>query len=91
MTDKLDPELLRLSEAAPGAGEASARVRVMLALRHAPDAAEMARLETCGLQGGAAYGDVLTGTVPVSDLGQLARDPLVVKIEGSRPLEPEAP
>ena len=89
--DKLDPELLRLSREPMDSHESAASVRVMLALRHAPDAAEMARLESCGLQPGSAVGDILTGTVPVSDLGQLAADPLVVKIEGSRPLEPEAP
>jgi hypothetical protein len=94
--DKLDPDLLRLSqEQAVGhesvGHESGATVRVMLALRNAPDAADVARLESCGLSMGSAAGDVLTGTVPVSALSRLAQDPLVVKIEGSRPMEPEAP
>jgi hypothetical protein len=89
--DKLDPDLLRLAQEQAVGHESAASVRVMLALRNAPDAADVARLESCGLSMGSAAGDVLTGTVPVSALERLARDPLVVKIEGSRPMEPEAP
>lgn len=100
MSDKLDPQLQQLLEAsakatAPGtvddAGSPALMVRVLVALTRPAQAGDRALLLKAGLEVGSEAGDILTGVIDVSRLGALAAENLVVKIEGSRPLEPERP
>lgn len=85
---KFDPMLAELAQQ-PEPSEG--RVVVMVALGGAPDESELAMLEAAGLATRSVVGDIATGTVAIADLARLAAVPLVVAIEGSRPLEPEEP
>ncbi len=93
MSDKLDPELRQLVDAvtlSAMAGSVS-KLRILVALSRPAEATDRVRLKEAGLEMGSEAGEILTGTIATSRLEALAADPLVVKIEGSRPLEPERP
>ena len=86
MTQKLDPQLLWMTEADPSSDEA---LRVLIGLKAEPDASDIAQLEQAGLTIGSIIGNILTASVCVRDLRAVADCPQVERIEGGTPLMPE--
>jgi hypothetical protein len=91
MNDKLDPALeerLERAAAAPGKpGED--RVDVIVALRQPADEATLADLATRGLGVRSVVGDILTGSVDLTSVADLADSDDVVKIDGGGSLATE--
>jgi hypothetical protein len=91
MNDKLDPALEeRLERAAPALGDSGAdRVDVIVALRRPADEATLADLANRGLSVRAVVGDILTGSVDLTAVADVAASDDVVKIDGGGSLAPE--
>jgi hypothetical protein len=88
MTEKLDPQLLLMTETDPLSDN---ELRVMIGLTAEPDAKDIAQLERAGLTIGSIIGNILTASVCVRDLRAVADCPLVERVEGGAPLMPEGP
>jgi hypothetical protein len=91
MAEKLDPELLTLTERDPAGLAEKVPVQVLVGLAHPLTDADEAALQKAGLKIRSRVGDVLTGTIAAGDLKALAGVEAVVKIEASRPMAPERP
>ncbi len=91
MTQKLDPRLLELIEnAAQDARDLETTLVILLGLDTNLDPDTRHDLEARGLSVRSVIGDVLTGTVRLQDVPQLAASPRVRSIELSSALYPEA-
>jgi hypothetical protein len=88
MSDKLDPNLRALYEAAEK-GDAEGLVQVIIGLRAPASEPELDALRERGLRVRSVIGDVLTGAAPVARIPEIAEHALVSKIEASAPLYPE--
>jgi hypothetical protein len=90
MSEKLDPGLLDLVEQAErGIGAGTAIVQLLIGLNAPLTPVERDDLVARGLRMRSEIGDVLTGTIAVGRLRELAASPHVVKLELSGPLFPE--
>ena len=89
---KIDPNLLAsLEQSEESPSSAEREVSVLVALRASADEAIEEDLSRRGLQVRSRLGDILTGTVRLKDVRELAAASCVVKIEASAPLYPERP
>lgn len=86
MTEKLDPQLLSMTETDALSDN---ELRVMIGLTAEPDAKDIAQLEQAGLTVGSIIGKILTASVCVKDLRAVADCPQVERIEGGGSLMPE--
>ena len=90
MSEKLDPGLLDLVEQAErGVVAGTAIVQLLIGLNAPLTPADRNDLVARGLRVRSEIGDVLTGSIAVGQLRQLADSPHVVKLELSAPLFPE--
>jgi hypothetical protein len=90
MSEKLDPGLLDLVEQAErGVVAGTAIVQLLIGLNAPLTPADRNDLVARGLRVRSEIGDVLTGSIAVGQLRELAASPHVVKLELSAPLFPE--
>ena len=82
---KLDPVLLERIETA-SANEKNEVMEVMVALARVPDEVELEQLRTAGLKVRSTIGDIMTGSILLGKVSQLADSAIVIQIEASRPL-----
>jgi hypothetical protein len=87
MPEKLDPRLLELVERSnQDVGESARVVEVVVGLDAPLDSGIRRDLVARGLSPRSELGTVLTGTIKLGDVSELADSPRVVKIEASAPL-----
>lgn len=90
MPHKLDPQLaLVVEEYKSNPRKGTDKLSLIIALSSLPDKTTLARLTSLGLEIQSEAGDILTGTIKLEKLQDLANDPLVVFMELSRKLENE--
>lgn len=89
MAQKLDPELLALTENQPEAIEAEETIDVLVGLSHALTDVDEAALKAAGLSIRSRIGDVLTGSIAIGDLRALSDVETVLRVDSSRPMAPE--
>jgi hypothetical protein len=90
VSEKLDPGLLDLVEQADrGIVAGTAIVQLLIGLNAPLTPADRNDLVARGLRVRSEIGDVLTGSIAVGQLRELAASPHVVKLELSGPLFPE--
>ena len=85
MNDKLDPTLRSIADNPPSL-EASRELQVIVALSGEADDETIKLLKSCGMSTRSVIGSIVTGSISVENLTNLAGCESVVKVEGSGPL-----
>ena len=85
MTQKLDPNLLAITEEAQSS-EGLDEVVVIVGLKAPAAPEDIAELEERGLVTRSTIGDIVTGKIAIRNLSRLAECRSVVKVESSGPM-----
>lgn len=89
MSEKLDPELLAITEQETVTLDAEEPIQVIIGLAYPLTAADETALSVAGLVIRSRVGDVLTGSIAREHLRALTNVDAVVRVEASRPMAPE--